>query len=38
MFAARRRFADFIRLNRGHPWTPAMDRAIARLGDILRGF
>jgi DNA-binding transcriptional MocR family regulator len=36
MFSARRQFGNFIRLNSGHPWTPAMDRAIQRLGDILR--
>jgi len=36
MFSARRQFSNFVRLNCGHPWTPAMDRAIARLGEILR--
>jgi DNA-binding transcriptional MocR family regulator len=36
MFSARRQFGNFMRLNYGHPWTPAMDRAIERLGDILR--
>jgi DNA-binding transcriptional MocR family regulator len=36
MFSARRQFGNFMRLNYGHPWTPAMDRAIQRLGDILR--
>jgi DNA-binding transcriptional MocR family regulator len=38
MFSARRQFRNFIRLNYGHPWSPAMDRAIRRLGDILRRF
>jgi DNA-binding transcriptional MocR family regulator len=38
MFSARRQFGNFIRLNYGHPWTPAMDRAIQRLGEILRRF
>jgi len=36
MFSARRQFGNFMRLNYGHPWTPAMDRAIQRLGEILR--
>jgi DNA-binding transcriptional MocR family regulator len=35
MFSARRQFRNFIRLNSGHPWTPAMDRAVARLAQIL---
>lgn len=38
MFSARRQFGNFIRLNCGHPWTPAMDRAVQRLGEILRRF
>jgi DNA-binding transcriptional MocR family regulator len=38
MFSARRQFGNFMRLNCGHPWTPAMDRAIQRLGEILRRF
>jgi len=36
MFSARRQFGNFIRLNCGHPWTPEMDRAIQRIGEILR--
>jgi DNA-binding transcriptional MocR family regulator len=36
MFSARRQFGNFLRLNYGHPWTAAMDRAVARLGEILR--
>jgi DNA-binding transcriptional MocR family regulator len=36
MFSARRQFRNFIRLNYGHPWTSDMDRAIRRLGEILR--
>jgi DNA-binding transcriptional MocR family regulator len=36
MFSARRQFRNFIRLNYGHPWNPEMDRAIRRLGEILR--
>lgn len=38
MFSARRQFRNFMRLNCGHPWTPAMDRAIQRLGEILRRY
>jgi DNA-binding transcriptional MocR family regulator len=36
MFSARRQFRSFIRLNYGHPWTPEMDKAIRRLGEILK--
>jgi DNA-binding transcriptional MocR family regulator len=36
MFSARRQFGNFIRVNSGHPWSSATDRAIQRLGDILR--
>ena len=36
MFSARRQFAHYIRLNYGHPWNPDMDRAVRRLGEILR--
>jgi DNA-binding transcriptional MocR family regulator len=38
MFSARRQFLNFIRLNYGHPWTAAMDQAVARLGNILRRY
>jgi DNA-binding transcriptional MocR family regulator len=38
MVSARRQFGNFIRLNSGHPWTSATDRAIQRLGDILRRY
>lgn len=38
MFSARRQFANFIRLNVGHPWDAPTDRAIARLGELLRRF
>lgn len=38
MFSARRQYGHFIRLNYGHPWTPAMEGAINRLGDILRRY
>jgi len=36
MFSARRQFGNFIRLNIGHPWNAATDRAIARLGELVR--
>jgi DNA-binding transcriptional MocR family regulator len=36
MFSARRQFGSFIRLNYGHPWSPETDRAIRRLGEILK--
>ena len=36
MFSARRQYGNFIRLNYGHPWSPEMDRAIKRLGQLLR--
>lgn len=36
MFSARRQYRNFIRLNYGHPWSPEADRAIRRLGQLLR--
>jgi DNA-binding transcriptional MocR family regulator len=36
MFSARRQYRNFIRLNYGHPWSPEMDRATKRLGELLR--
>ncbi len=38
MFSARREFRNYLRLNYGHPWTAAMDRAVQRLGQIIRPF
>ncbi len=38
MFSARREFKNFLRLNCGHPWTPALDAAMAQLGGILRRY
>jgi DNA-binding transcriptional MocR family regulator len=38
MFSARQQFRNFLRLNCGHPWTLAMDQAVAKLGSILRRF
>jgi DNA-binding transcriptional MocR family regulator len=36
MFSGRREFNHCLRLNCGHPWTPAMESAVAELGRILR--
>jgi DNA-binding transcriptional MocR family regulator len=36
IFSARREFKNYIRLNYGHPWTPQMERAMAKLGQIVR--
>lgn len=36
MFSARREFGNCLRLNCGHPWTSAMDGAVAQLGRIVR--
>jgi DNA-binding transcriptional MocR family regulator len=38
MFSARRQFGNFMRLNYGHPWTAQMDRAVKRLGTLLRRY
>jgi DNA-binding transcriptional MocR family regulator len=38
IFSARQQFKNFLRINTGHPWTGAMDRAIQTLGNILRRF
>lgn len=35
IFSARREFAHAIRLNYGHPWTAACDRAIKTLGELI---
>jgi DNA-binding transcriptional MocR family regulator len=37
MFSARREFRTCIRLNTGHPWTPALDAAVRTLGNLVRG-
>jgi DNA-binding transcriptional MocR family regulator len=36
MISARRQYLNFIRFNTGHPWSPEMDRATRRLGQLLR--
>jgi DNA-binding transcriptional MocR family regulator len=35
IFSPRREFRNCVRLNYGHPWTPELDRAIARLGQLV---
>jgi DNA-binding transcriptional MocR family regulator len=37
IFSAKREFRHCLRLNYGHPWTPASDNAVRVLGRILRG-
>jgi DNA-binding transcriptional MocR family regulator len=34
IFSPRREFRNCVRLNSGHPWTPELDRAIAKLGQL----
>ncbi|MBS0420438.1 MAG: PLP-dependent aminotransferase family protein [Proteobacteria bacterium] len=36
IFSARREFAHCLRLNYGHPWTTASERAVKALGAIVR--
>jgi DNA-binding transcriptional MocR family regulator len=36
IFSPRREFRNCLRLNSGHPWTAELDRAIARLGQLVR--
>jgi DNA-binding transcriptional MocR family regulator len=38
IFSARQQFKNFLRLNTGHPWTSTMERAIQKLGGILRRY
>jgi DNA-binding transcriptional MocR family regulator len=38
IFSARREFAHFLRLNAGHPWSPTLERAVARVGALLRAY
>jgi DNA-binding transcriptional MocR family regulator len=37
IFSPRREFRNCVRLNYGHPWTPELDCAIAKLGQLVRG-
>ena len=34
IFSPKRRFTNFLRLNCGHPWSEAMDKAVALLGRL----
>ena len=36
IFSPRREFRNCLCLNHGHPFTPELDRAIARLGQLVR--
>jgi DNA-binding transcriptional MocR family regulator len=36
IFSARQQFRNYLRLNTGHPWGPDMERAVQKLGQILR--
>jgi DNA-binding transcriptional MocR family regulator len=36
IFSPRREFRNCLRLNYGHPFTPELDRAVARLGQLVR--
>jgi DNA-binding transcriptional MocR family regulator len=38
IFSARQQFKSFLRINTGHPWTSAMERAIQTLGNLLRRY
>ena len=36
LFSAQGSFRTCLRLNSGHPWTPALAAAVARLGELIR--
>jgi DNA-binding transcriptional MocR family regulator len=36
VFSAKREFGNCIRLNTGHPWSPAMDRALSTLARLIK--
>lgn len=36
IFSAQQRFGNCIRLNCGHPWTPALEKAVRELGSLAR--
>ncbi len=36
IFSAGRQYRNYIRLNCGHPWSPAIERAVHRLGQLVR--
>jgi DNA-binding transcriptional MocR family regulator len=35
MFSGQRKYANCLRLNYGHPWSPKLEAAIARLGTLI---
>ena len=35
IFSAKREYGHCLRLNYGHPWTPATEKAVAVLGQII---
>jgi DNA-binding transcriptional MocR family regulator len=35
LFSAKQKFQNFIRLNCGNPWSPAIENAVRTLGDIM---
>jgi DNA-binding transcriptional MocR family regulator len=35
MFSAKQKFENFIRLNCGNPWSPVIENAIRKLGQLL---
>ena len=37
MFSAKQKFESFIRLNCGNPWSPLIENAIRKLGQLLAG-
>jgi DNA-binding transcriptional MocR family regulator len=36
IFSARQQFKNYLRLNTGHPWSNDLDRAMQKLGQLLR--
>ena len=36
MFSATRKFRNFVRINCGHPWDARTERAVERLGQLVR--
>ena len=36
IFSAQRRYANFMRINFGHPWSQSMDNAVRTLGALTK--
>jgi DNA-binding transcriptional MocR family regulator len=36
MFSANRSYGNCLRLNYGHPWSPSIEKAVARIGALAR--